>query len=101
MHKHLKTFHELHHTHKITHKVVCLIIFAIFIILAVSGLKKVEASLSKYIPVPNGPVNVCYKSNTDYNDEANHVSCTTREKVCQTNYGVLVGCQSKRPIDFK
>lgn len=101
MHKHLKTFHELHHVHKLTHKVVCLIIFVIFIILAVSGLKKVKASLHLYSPVPNGPVNVCYKSDTDYTDEANHVSCITHEKVCQTRYGVLVGCKSKKPIDFK
>jgi len=101
MNKHLQTFHELHHTHKLTHKVIGLIIFTIVVVLAVYGLQKVNASLSSYALVPNGEPNVCYKTDTDYNNLNNYVSCTTHEKVCVTDYGVLIGCKSKRPIDYK
>ena len=100
MNKHFETFHELHHTHKMTHKILTLVIFSVIIILAVYGLQKVNASLSLYALVPNGPANVCYKVDLDYKDLANHISCTTHEKVCQTPYGIFVGCNSRRPIDF-
>ena len=100
MHKHFKTFQELHHTHKVTHRLICLVIFSILVILFFMGLQKVKASLANYVLVPNGPKNVCYKIHTDYKDVNNHVSCITHEKVCQTAYGVLVGCQTKRAIDL-
>jgi len=72
----------------------------VVVVLFVAGLKKVQASLGGYALVPNGPKNVCYKVGTDYTDFSQHLSCTTHEKVCETSYGVIVGCQTRRPIDL-
>jgi hypothetical protein len=75
MHRHLKSLHELHHTHKITHKVLALIVFTIVMILAVYGLGKVKAEQASYAKVPNADKGICYKVGTNFNNPINHVSC--------------------------
>ncbi len=94
MHKSLKNFHELHHTHKITHKVLSLIIFTIIVLLAVYGLSRVRADQAHFAPVPNANIGVCYKVGENFNDSSTHVSCKNYKKVCQTDMGVIVECDT-------
>lgn len=94
MNKHLKSFHELHHTHKVTHKVLGLITFSIILLLAVYGLGKVKAEDSAYALVPNGNKGVCYKIGTNFNNPLNHVSCKTHMSVCVTGKGAIVECKT-------
>ncbi|MEN9338674.1 MAG: hypothetical protein RI945_399 [Candidatus Parcubacteria bacterium] len=98
MNKHLSSFHELHHTHKMTHKVLSLILFTILVVLAVYGLSRVKAEQAMYAHVPNGNTGICYRIDTDFNNSANHVSCKTYNKVCQTQLGTLVECDTGRMV---
>lgn len=99
MKQHLKNLHELHHTHKITHKVLSLLMFSIVMLLAVYGLSRVKANQSIYTEVPNGNSGICYKVGDNFNDPATHVSCKTYKKVCQTYLGTLVECATGRIVD--
>ena len=94
MNKHLKTFHELHHKHYLTHRVLSLVVFAIVVMLAVYGLSQVRAEQAAYAKVPNGDPGICYKVGTNFNDPLNHVSYKSYQQVCQTNFGALVECRS-------
>ena len=94
MNKHLKSLYELHHTHRLTHKVLSVVGFAIIVMLAVYGLSRVKAEQSAYAPVPNGDPGVCFKIGTNFNDPSNHVSCKTYRQVCQTPIGALVECKT-------
>ena len=94
MNKHLKSFHELHHTHKITHKVLALIVFSIVVILAVYGMGKVKAEVAAYAPVPNGDPGVCFKIGENFNNPMKHVSCVSHRSVCVTIKGPLVECET-------
>jgi hypothetical protein len=96
---HFKNFEELHHTHKITHKVLSLTVFSIIAILAVYGLSRVRATQHLYAPVPNASKGICYKVGENFNDPNNHVSCKTYEKACQTRLGTVVECNTGRMID--
>lgn len=98
MNRHLKSLHELHHTHRITHKVLALIIFTIVVVLAVYGLGKVNAEEAAYAPVPNGDPGVCFKVGTNFNNPLNHVSCVSHRQVCATTIGTLVECATGNPI---
>jgi hypothetical protein len=98
MNKHLANLHELHHTHKITHKVLSLILFTILVVLAVYGLSRVKAEQGMYAEVPNGNNGICYKIDTDFNNPANHVSCKTYKKVCQTTLGTIVECTTGKVV---
>lgn len=99
MSKFSSNFHELHHTHKLTHKVLSLLIFSILVILAVYGLSRVKANQSMYAEVPNGNAGVCYKVGDNFNDPATHVSCKTYEKICQTDLGTLVECRTGNVVE--
>lgn len=94
-----QNFHELHHTHKLTHKVLSVLIFSILVVLAVYGLSRVKANQAMYAEVPNGNRGVCYKLGDNFNDPNTHVSCSTYEKVCQTELGSLVGCSTGKVIE--
>ena len=94
MHKHLKSLHELHHTHRITHKVLALIVLSIVMVLAVYGLKKVKAEEASYTRVPNANAGVCYKIGTNFNNPLNHVSCKSHRSVCSAAKGLLVECET-------
>lgn len=98
MNRHLKSLHELHHTHRITHKVFALIIFTIVVVLAVYGLAKVNAEESAYAKVPNGDPGVCFKVGTNFNNPLNHVSCMSHKSVCATSIGALVECSTGNPV---
>lgn len=89
-----KKMGELHHTHKLTHKVLILIMFTIVVILAVYGLSRVRATQHLYAVVPNANKGICYKLGENFNDVENHVSCKSYEKVCQTSLGALVECKT-------
>ena len=99
MHRHLKSLHELHHTHRITHKVLALIIFTIVVLLAVYGMGKVKAESAAYAPVPNGDPGICFKVGDNFNDPAKHVSCKTHRSVCATTRGILVECKTGNLIN--
>lgn len=99
MNKHLTNLHELHHTHKVTHKVLSLVIFSIIMLLAVYGLHRVSATQNMYSRVPNGNKGVCYKVGDNFNDSNTHVSCKTYKKVCQTSLGTLIECDTRIAIN--
>lgn len=97
--KHLRNLHELHHSHKLTHQVLTLIMFSVVVVLAVYGLSRVRATQHLYTEVPNADKGICYKVGENFNDPRNHVSCKTYEKVCQTNLGALVSCKTGKIIE--
>ncbi len=98
MNRHLKSLHELHHTHRITHKVLALIIFIIIVVLAVYGLGKVKAEEAAFAKVPHGDPGICFKVGTNFNNPLNHVSCMSHRSVCATPMGALVECATGNPI---
>lgn len=93
-----KDLSDLHYNYQLTHKVALLVFFSILVLLTVYGLSRVKATKNLYEPVPNANSGICYKVGENFNDPANHVSCSSYKSVCQTTLGALVECETGKLI---